>query len=126
NSGIIWSNPNSTTADLQERCMAPLTGGESNDPNFANMIMAAPIKIAKEFYTKNGVPIDEDKDLDFTQINQLRTTTHDELFNIIESFTISRQYFDSRPRFYADSGTDGSICYKYDSSSHSYEKTYYI
>ncbi len=126
NPEIIWGNPNSTTADLQERCMPPLTGSESNDPDFANMIMSAPLKIAKEFYTKNGVPIEEDKDLDFSDLDALRTATHEERFNVKEGFTTARINFDRGSRFYADLAFDGSTWYKYDSPSQSDENTYYV
>jgi hypothetical protein len=126
NPEIIWSNPSSLTNDLQERCMPPLTRSSNNDPDFANMIMSAPIKIAEEFYTSNGVPIQEDKTLDFSDIAKQRTATHGERFNIKEGFTTARLNFDRGPRFYADLAFDGSTWYKYDSPSQSDENTFYV
>lgn len=37
--------------------------------------VAPTLAVVKEFYSKNGVPIDEDKTLDFSEINELRVAT---------------------------------------------------
>jgi len=124
NSEIIWGNPNSLTSDLQLQCMAPLVAGD--DPNNAHMIMSAPLKIAELFYTKNGVPLNEDKTLDFSDLTAMRTATHDERFNIGEGYQTARLNFDREPRFYADLGFDGGVWYMYSSPTNSDEGTYVL
>ncbi|PCH69148.1 MAG: RagB/SusD family nutrient uptake outer membrane protein [Bacteroidales bacterium] len=124
NSEIIWSNPNSTTNILQQLCMVPLSLEDNH--NYARKIMSPPLKIARMFYTKNGVPIDEDKTLNFSNNTELRIAVASERFNIKEGYETARLNFDREPRFYADLSFDGGIWYKYDSPSNSDEGTYVV
>ncbi len=88
--------------------------------------MGPTIKCAKMFYTKNGVPIDEDKTLDFTNIAALRLVSHAERFNLKEGEVSARLNFDREPRFYADLGFDRSIWYMANSPSKTDENTFYL
>ncbi len=118
NSEIIWANPNSRTYELQRLCMMPL-----DDPsihhNRARKAMSPTLESAQMFYTKNGVPIEEDTTLDYSDILQLRTAGSDpeESLNIKEGYTTSILNFDREPRFYASLGFDGAVFYKFDSGS---------
>ncbi|MBP1652135.1 MAG: RagB/SusD family nutrient uptake outer membrane protein, partial [Bacteroidetes bacterium] len=121
NSELIWGNTTSITwaCTFLQRCgigqfdfdnaVASKTAGHP--------LMGPTIKMAKLFYTKNGVPIDEDKTLDFTNISTLRVATHDERFNIKEGETTARLNFDREPRYYADLGFDRGIWYMANSPS---------
>ncbi|QDH79871.1 RagB/SusD family nutrient uptake outer membrane protein [Echinicola soli] len=121
----IWGNSNGTAgAELQTNAMAPLT--PEHNHNNARKILSAPFKIARQFYSQNGVPIDEDKTLDFSDLEQLRTSTHDERFYIEEGFETARINFDREPRFYASLCFDGGKWYKYDSPTNSDEGTYVL
>lgn len=71
--------------------------------------VAPTLAVVKEFYSKNGVPIDEDKTLDFSEINELRVATADERYNFQEGYTSARINFDRENRFYADIGFDGEM-----------------
>ncbi len=124
NSEIIWGNPNSTTSTLQQLCMVPLSADDNH--NYAQKIMSPPLKIARMFYSKNGVPTDEDKTLDFSDETILRTATAEERFYIQEGYVTARINFDREPRFYASLAFDGAIWYKYDSPSNSDEGTYVV
>ena len=84
------------------------------------------LKCAKLFYTHNGLPINDDKTLDFSNISQLRTATHEERFNIKEGEVTARLNFDREPRFYADLGFDRGIWYMANSPSKTDENTYYL
>lgn len=88
--------------------------------------MGPTIKCAKMFYTKNGVPIDEDKTLDFSNISALRVVNHTERFNLKEGETSARLNFDREPRFYADLGFDRCIWYMANSPSKTDENTFYL
>lgn len=121
NSEIIWGNSNSQTTDIQRLCMAPLDVAHNH--NDARKIISPPLKIARMFYTKNGVPINEDKTLDFANDVKLRAATNAERFNIKEGFVTARINFDREPRFYADLCFDGGVWYKYDSPSKSDDGT---
>ncbi len=118
NDEVIWGNSNSYFESWnQNLCQAVLTGDIGNNRLTVPGAWGIPIKIAKMFYTSNGVPIEEDKTLDFSNIEELRTATAEEGLNIKEGYTTSRLNFDRENRFYADLGFDGGIWYKRDAGS---------
>lgn len=124
NQEIVWGNSNSRTWDLQRLAMPPLNIDHNH--NDARKILSPPLKIARMFYSKNGVPINEDTTLDFSNEKELRKATEEERFNIAEGFTTARINFDREPRFYADLSFDGGVWYKYDSPSQSDEDTWIL
>lgn len=124
NTEHVWANPNSTTSFLQRASMARLvTAVTTND---AREQLAAPIKIAEMFYTKNGVPINEDKTLNFNNRYAVRTAVNSERFYIKPGYQTARLNYDREPRFYADLGFDGGVWYKYDSPTNSDEGTFVL
>ena len=117
NAEIIWGNTNSYFDWYnQNLCQIVLTGDIGNNRLTVPGAWEVPIKIAKMFYTANGVPIEEDKTLDFTNYEDLRVATSDERFNLKEGYTTARLNFDRENRFYADLGFDGGIWYKNNST----------
>jgi hypothetical protein len=110
NDEVIWANPNSRTYELQRLCMMPLASTVSHSQ--ARKVFSPTIESATNFYTKNGVPIEEDKTLTFGDITQLKEATAAEKFNIKEGYRTSILNFNREPRFYADLGFDGAIFYK--------------
>ncbi|WP_341843071.1 RagB/SusD family nutrient uptake outer membrane protein [Chitinophaga caseinilytica] len=110
NSELIWGNTSggAPTYWLQTYACPQL------DPNNFNIALKAklapPMKIAELFYTKNGVPITEDKTWDHANRFKLRTaTTLDS--GIQEGYKSVGLHFDREPRFYADIAFDGSKWY---------------
>lgn len=106
----VWGFTNSLTGDLQYLSMGVLAypGMTTTiSPKQALGRLSAPMKMAELFYTRNGVPIDEDKYLDFSNKNQLRTATEEEKFHVLPGYQTARLNFDREPRFYADLGFDG-------------------
>jgi starch-binding outer membrane protein, SusD/RagB family len=103
--------------------LAYISGG---GVTYGNALMGPTLKMAKMFYTKNGVPIDEDKTLSFTNYSALRVATHTERFNIKEGETTARLNFDRENRYYANIGFDRCIWYMANSPSHSDENTFYL
>lgn len=108
----IWADPNSGTVQLQENAMPPLSAEENH--NFNRKILSPPLKIAKMFYTKNGVPINEDKTLSFVDDMETRMATEADQYYIEPGFTTARLHFDREPRFYSSLAFDGARWYKYD------------
>lgn len=115
NPEVIWPNTLSRTYDIQEQSMMPLL--QDQPDNTARKYLSPPLEIAKMFYSKNGVPIEEDKTLNFSNIDELRTASEEERFNIAEGYETARLNFDREPRFYADLGFDGAIVYLENSTS---------
>ncbi|GAA4317445.1 RagB/SusD family nutrient uptake outer membrane protein [Mucilaginibacter gynuensis] len=89
-------------------------------------LMGPTLKMAKMFYTQNGVPIDEDKTLDFTNISELRTAKGEDRFNIKEGEVTARLNFNRENRYYADLGFDRGIWYMENSKSKSDENTFWL
>lgn len=111
----------------QALLMPPVERGTNFDRFQLQGVWAPPIKIAKLFYTSNGVPIEEDKNLNFTNYTQLRTATQAERFYIEPGFETARLNFDREPRFYANLGFDGGIWYMKDGNAASSDRnTFYV
>lgn len=124
NSEHVWANPNSLTGSLQVNAMARIS--TNIGVGAARQQLSVPIKIAEQFYTVNGVPINEDKTLNFGNRYTLRTAIRRERFHIKQGYTTARLNFDREPRFYADLGFDGGVWYKYDSPTSSDSGTYVL
>ncbi len=81
------------------------------DPNNFNLNLkgklAPPLKMAELFYTKNGVPIEEDKTWDYANRFKLRTVTSVDAA-MQDGYQTVGLHFDREPRFYADMAFDGS------------------
>ena len=108
NDEVVWGRSGGrgrAGAMLQQGCMPLLDAGMNI--NTVRGCVAPTLAVVKEFYSKNGVPIDEDKTLDFSEINELRVATADERYNFQEGYTSARINFDRENRFYADIGFDG-------------------
>ena len=108
NTEMIWGNtqsPSSSMTIFQQICM----------PNMSEYTMAlggyafvgVPLKIAEQFYTKNGLPINNDRE--WTGVNELtlREGDADNAYYITEGYTTIQLNFDREPRFYSSLGFDG-------------------
>lgn len=124
NAEHVWANPNSLAEGLQINAMARIN--TNIGVGTARQQLSVPIKIAEQFYTVNGVPINEDKTLNFNNKYSLRTAIRRERFHVKQGYTTARLNFDREPRFYADLGFDGGVWYKYDSPTSSDSATYVL
>ena len=113
NSEAIWSTHSGPSDPLQLFCIAPFS---SEDPNYepvsqnqARRAFSPTLESAMNYYTKNGVPLDEDKTLDFSDITNVREAGEADKYNIHEGYRTSILNFDREPRFYANLGFDGSV-----------------
>lgn len=123
NKETIWANPTSRAWQMQYSSMAHIDPNNSGN-NSVHGTLAPTIKIIEQFYTSNGVPIEEDKTLDFSNKNQLRRGNHSERFNNIENYQTARLHFDRENRFYANVGFDGGVWFMENSPSRSDENTW--
>lgn len=106
NTEIIWAlNP---TFPTQPNCLPRMTAKAAANPTFPGTF-AVPISEQELFYTRNGVPINEDNTFDYTGRYSLRTGDKDSRFYIGNGYTTVKAHFDREPRFYADLGFDGGI-----------------
>lgn len=111
NAEIVWGHTNSMTGNMQRqstpRGVDPATRANSNVHGNA----AVPLKIAAQFYSKNGVPIEEDLQWDYAGRFDLQTGTSNDRYYIKEGYTTAKFNFDREPRYYANLGFDGGIWY---------------
>ncbi len=119
NSETLWANTNSGSIELQSTCMPRYTSyfTQANTPSS----QGATFKMAETFYSENGVPIEEDKTLDFNEPAKLIVATAQERFYIKEGYTTARINYNREPRFYASLAFDGSVFFKKDSPTYSDE-----
>lgn len=108
---IVWGNTNSITDNMQIQATPRGLDPSKRANNKARGNAAVPLKVAAVFYTKNGVPIDEDKNWDYANRFTLRMGTEAEKYYIRQGYTTAAFNFDREPRFYADLGFDGGVWY---------------
>lgn len=108
NSEIIWGNTQTNSSSMtifQQLCM----------PNFSEYthslggykFIGVPLKIAEQFYTKNGLPISNDSEWTGVNTLDLRTGDADNKYYIMEGYSTVQLNFDREPRFYSSLGFDG-------------------
>lgn len=111
NKEIIWANPNSWIGGSGTisayNWPRALVSGSTNANYTARMNI--PLKFVQKFYSKNGVPIDEDVNYDMANIYNLRVATAKEKYYIKQGYTTAGMNFDREPRFYADMVFDGNV-----------------
>lgn len=111
NDEIIWGNPNSMTDNLQIQSTPRGLDPARRANNKVHGNAAVPLKIAAMFYSSNGVPINEDRNWNYSERFELRQGSEAEKYHIKEGYTTAALNFDREPRFYADLGFDGGIWY---------------
>lgn len=111
NSEIIWANPNSTTVFLQRQATPFALDPAAKANALPRGNLSVPLNVASLFYTRHGVPIDEDKTWDYGDRYSLRTATDADKYEISDNYVTAGFNFDREPRFYADLGFDGGIWY---------------
>jgi len=109
NPEVIWHNTLSRAGDIQRWCMPLINAGTSGSG--PKGIIAPPIKMAELFYTKNGVPIDQDVTWDYNNRYALRKAVNAERFYLKVGEETVQLHFDREPRFYANLGFDRGIWY---------------
>lgn len=120
NQESIWSNAKSTFGEKEQGlCLVRgliatnLTGGTTG-------YVSPTMKIAEMFYTKNGIPIDEDPEWDYPNRYSLKVAQDEDKINLINGYTTAALNFDREDRFYACLGFDGGNWYgqgKYDENN---------
>lgn len=105
NDEVVWGLSNSRAGTLQ-RAAQPLLHADMG-VNSAYASLAPTLKVVQQFYSDHGVPIEEDKTRDFSQIDQLRIATSAERVNFEERYETARLNYDRENRFYASVGFDG-------------------
>ncbi|MDR2425363.1 MAG: RagB/SusD family nutrient uptake outer membrane protein [Prevotellaceae bacterium] len=105
NSEIVWPDTHSTW-DLQHRSMPLLQMENYNGRAHEN---CATLKIAEQFYTDKGIPVDEDPTWDYANRYVMQKAGADHRYYIQEDETTVKLHFNREPRFHAWVGFDRGI-----------------
>ena len=111
NPEIIWANTNSTTRSLQLSATPRALDNSQVGYQEPNGNSGVTMELASMFYTKNGVPIEEDHTWNYNNRFNLRVATEAERYSIKEGYTTAEFNFDRESRFYGGLGFDGGIWY---------------
>ena len=122
NAELIWSVGKQGTDALQNMsmaCVSPalnqgkVTGSELQAR--AAGVYAPTLETAERFYSKNGVPIEEDKEWEskgyYNNRYATQQVTSADKYNMRNGFTTAILNFNREPRFYGSLGFDGSTWY---------------
>lgn len=120
NNEVIWADTRGWVSGLQERIfprhLEPLF---EHAPGMVE-IFGVPLQIAEQFYSENGIPIEEDIEWDYTTRYTLQRAGKEDARYIRNGAEISRSNFNREPRFYAWLGFPQGIWYgagRYDDSN---------
>ena len=106
NSELIWGYTRTRVQSLQYQAVPrgfyASTGGTMGNGSVS-------LQMASKFYTKNGVPIDEDLTWNYADRYAPRTATLDEGRLIKSGYTTASFNFDREYRYYADLCFDGGV-----------------
>ncbi|WP_207534613.1 RagB/SusD family nutrient uptake outer membrane protein [Desertivirga arenae] len=106
NPEIIWAL--NTTFDYQGMAMPRVSTGMVQNMGAAPGNFAVPIGVAELFYTRNGVPINEDKTYDYRGRFTILNVPEEEKNYLREGYETVKLHTGREPRFYADLSFDGS------------------
>lgn len=107
NQEIIWGMSEDNLALSQGFSLPPFTFTHVQN-SIGQPIFSAPIHIAEMFYSKNGVPIEEDISYDYDDRYSVTAAT-DQKYYISENFITAKLNQNREPRFYANLGFDGCV-----------------
>jgi hypothetical protein len=105
NSEIVWPSTRSTSG-YQHDCAPILESGNYN--GYASEI-GATFRMAEMYYTKNGLPINEDPAWDYAARYQTQRGTIEHQYYIGVNQVTAKLNFNREPRFYASLGHDRGI-----------------
>jgi hypothetical protein len=111
NREIIWGATAHNPFELQGLCQPFFTA--ANAGRWTVCASYAPsFRVVEQFYTKNGVPIDEDKEwVSTVDPYELRTATEADRYYIEPNHKTVNLHFNREPRFYGSISFDGGTFY---------------
>ena len=109
NTEVIWPHTNSLVTSLQGDAMPQYFSAPGTAQ--ANGYYGVPLKSTMLYYTSNGVPIEEDKDWQNTDINELLTVDNGHKYFLRPGRTTVKRNLNREFRYYSDLSFDGTLIY---------------
>ena len=106
NPEVIWAL--NSTFGYQGMSMPRLTAAMVQNLSGAPGNFAVPIVMAELFYSKNGVPINEDKTFDYRGRYAIEAAGDADQYYLKKDYQTIKMHMGREPRFYADLAFDGS------------------
>lgn len=108
NSEIVWGSTENVNG-LQSLAMP----GLSSQSNYyeARRLFSPTFRVAEQFYSENGVPIEEDVNYNYNERYKTRIAEFEDRYYIKQGYETANLHFNREPRFYANLGFDGSSWY---------------
>ncbi len=108
NPEVIWGYTRNTMQDLQKFSLPYFTLRDVQNMG-SSPIFSPTLRIAELYYSKNGVPIEEDRGFDY--VNRYKTSFADstQKYYVTDRFETANLNQNREPRFYANLGFDGGI-----------------
>lgn len=105
NNEIIWGDSNSNTNRIQQFSFPAFTSHHSQ----GHLILsyAPTLRVVEQFYTENGVPVEEDKDWVDVDLFELKEGNEAHKYYIKEGFETINLHFNREARFYGSISFDG-------------------
>ncbi len=109
NSEIIWGS----TKDVRHLQKVACTRTNSNQASNDNAVsmMSPTLDVVETFYTKNGVPINEDVSWDYESRYKVSEAGEDHKYYIKTGFITANLNFNREVRYYASLSFDGGVIY---------------
>lgn len=110
---IIWPNTQyqssgSNTA-FQQWTMPNMTSNTHTTGGYR--FIGVPLKIVDQFYTRNGLPINNDLEWQGVNIQEITSGPSDHSFYLAERYPTVRHNINREPRYYSYLGFDGGVWY---------------
>lgn len=109
NDEIIWGDSKTNTLALQRACHPVFFVAQNGGGLYRTF--APTLQVVEQFYTKNGVPIEEDKEWIGVDPMSIRTATAADRYYIRENHRTIQLHFDREARFYGSVIFDGGTLY---------------
>ena len=118
NTELIWGLSSRSDAHLQSLCMTRV-GAYPNNMWGGQEMLNPTMEATNLYYTKNGVPMDEDKTWNYADRFKVKMHTNEQPYELASYYETIQMNFDREPRFYANIGFDGCTWYQYNCPSDS-------
>ena len=109
----IWMNTQSGSYGYciarQDRTSVNVNVEQYPDVVIRGDYVYVPLKIANQFYTKHGLPVENDRERSVVNPTEIRKVSGDDVWKMKEDYLTAEFNFDREPRFYANLGFDGSL-----------------
>lgn len=111
NTEIIWGNSRTNNNSSLQRMCSPFFTTAHRIGGGGTRCFAPTLQMVEQFYTKNGIPIEDDEEWVGKDLWHLRTSTANEKQYIRQGYNTIELHFDREPRFYGAIQFDGATFY---------------